>query len=142
MGVGSGVDDSSEEKGILEKPLYGLYEEGGEIPSMSQGRCERSGMRQIGRERWRGRQSIEMGECSRVTSDVRLVRRFEGRDLGAEPTMCEKRYDRKDENSRSRGIMRPLYLHYCSRRARLRGLPPGGQQNDLRTWPDRRCSQI
>lgn len=87
MGVGSGVNNSAEEKRVLEKPLYGLDEEGREIPGMSEGRCECSGMRQVGRERWRGRQRIEVGECGWVTSDVRLIGRLEGRDLNAEPRM-------------------------------------------------------
>lgn len=83
MGVGGGVDDGAEEKGVLEKPLYGLDEEGREIPGVGEGGCECAGVRQVGRERGRGGERIEVGKGGWVTGDVRLVGRLEGWDLGA-----------------------------------------------------------
>ena len=63
---------------------------------MREGGCKRSGVRQVGRERRGGRESIEVGECSRVTRDVCLIRRLEGWDLSTEPRTSEhSRHDKE-----------------------------------------------
>lgn len=77
MIIRSAVDDCGEEQRVFEKALDGLDKKGREVPCVGEGRGEGPGMFQIGIERRRFLEIVQVLEGSGVSRDVLFVRRFQ-----------------------------------------------------------------
>ena len=70
------IDDSREEQRVFKKPLDGLDEKGREVPCVGERRSEGSGMLEIGIERRRFLEVVQVLESSWMSRDVLFIRRF------------------------------------------------------------------
>jgi hypothetical protein len=77
MIIRSTVDDSGEKERVFEKALDGLDKKGREVPCVGDRRGEDSGMFQIGIERRRFAEIVQVFEGSGMSRDVLFVRRFQ-----------------------------------------------------------------